>query len=211
MDPIHEDSSRMSTGTTIIAATFKDGVIVASDSRASAGSWVANRVTDKLELLYDRIYVCRSGSASDTQTIASYTRYYLDQFRTNYGLEPTVKNAATLLRRLIYDNKDNLTAGMIVAGWDDIEGPSVYSIPIEGSLIKDRIALGGSGSSYIYGFVDSNYRDNMTQEECLDFIRKAVQLAISRDGYSGGFVNTAVITKDGVVKTRMYEKDFIYH
>ena len=45
------------------------------------GQWVANRVTDMLELLYDRIYVCRSGSAADTQTIARYTRYYLDSFK----------------------------------------------------------------------------------------------------------------------------------
>ena len=174
MDGEHDNIKGLSTGTTIMAVKYNGGIIVASDSRASAGQWVANRVTDKLELLYDRIYVCRSGSAADTQTIARYTRYYLDSFKTNFDMEPTVTNAATLLKSLIYNNKDMLQAGMIVAGYDDTDGFAIYSIPIDGSLIKTNVALGGSGSSYIYGYVDSNYRDDFTKEECLDFIRKGM-------------------------------------
>ena len=53
--------------TTIMAACYKDGVVLGADSRTSTGSYVANRVTDKLTKLTDRIYVCRSGSAADTQ------------------------------------------------------------------------------------------------------------------------------------------------
>ena len=50
-------------------------------------------------------------------------------------MEPTVTNAATLLKSLIYNNKDMLQAGMIVAGYDDTDGFAIYSIPIDGSLI----------------------------------------------------------------------------
>jgi 20S proteasome subunit beta 1 len=50
-----------------MAACYKDGVVLGADSRTSTGSYVANRVTDKLTKLTDRIYVCRSGSAADTQ------------------------------------------------------------------------------------------------------------------------------------------------
>lgn len=53
--------------TTIMAACYKDGVVLGADSRTSTGSYVANRVTDKLTKLSDHIYVCRSGSAADTQ------------------------------------------------------------------------------------------------------------------------------------------------
>lgn len=41
------------------------------------GSYVSNRVSDKLTPLANRIYVCRSGSAADTQAIADYTKTYL--------------------------------------------------------------------------------------------------------------------------------------
>ena len=56
----------------------------------------------------------------------------------------------------------------------------VYSITMGGSLIKQPFALGGSGSIYIYGWVDDNYKPNMTQEECLAFVRTGLALAISR-------------------------------
>jgi hypothetical protein len=46
---------------------FADGVVIAADSKTSMGTWVANRVTDKLTPVTDTIFVCRSGSAADTQ------------------------------------------------------------------------------------------------------------------------------------------------
>lgn len=41
-----------------------------------------------------------------------------------------------------------------------------------GMLVRQPVSVGGSGSSYIYGFVDSNYRTGMTKEECLAFTAK---------------------------------------
>lgn len=50
-----------------MAVAFNGGVVVGADSRTTTGSYIANRVTDKLTYLHDRIYCCRSGSAADTQ------------------------------------------------------------------------------------------------------------------------------------------------
>lgn len=61
------------------------------------------------------------------------------------GKPPTVKTAANLFRQLCYQNKDKLLAGIIVAGWDDVNGGSVYSVPLGGSLIKQPFAIGGAG------------------------------------------------------------------
>jgi hypothetical protein len=41
----------------------------------------ANRVTDKLTHVHDRIYCCRSGSAADTQAVADIVHYYLQMYR----------------------------------------------------------------------------------------------------------------------------------
>ena len=57
----------MSTGTTLVALEFEGGVVIGADSKTSMGSWVANRVTDKLTPVTDTIFACRSGSAADTQ------------------------------------------------------------------------------------------------------------------------------------------------
>lgn len=69
----------LSTGTTIMAIPFENGVIMGADSRVSTGTYVANRVSDKVAQLHDRIWCCRSGSAADTQALTDYVRHYLSQ------------------------------------------------------------------------------------------------------------------------------------
>jgi hypothetical protein len=149
-------------------------------------SYVANRTSDKLTAVHDRIYCCRSGSAADTQQIAEYVRYYLEMHAVELGSLPQVLTAATLFRKLCYENKNRLQvptlfllfacfltrvvfqAGIICGGWDPIEGGQVFSITMGGSMVKQPFALGGSGSTYIYGYCDANYRSGMTKDEASD-------------------------------------------
>ena len=122
------------------------------------GSYVANRVSDKLTPLHDRIYCCRSGSAADTQALSDYARRALSDLSLVKNGLPSVASAAHVFRKMCYENKDRLTAGIIVAGWDAVEGGQVYEIPLGGTCVRGNIALGGSGSTYIHGFVDSAFR-----------------------------------------------------
>lgn len=46
----------------------------------------------------------------------------------------------------------------------------VYAIPLGGMLTRMPFTTGGSGSTYIYGYVDSNFKTGMTKEECLKFV-----------------------------------------
>ena len=68
-------------------------------------------------------------------------------FRAENGETPTVRTAAALFQEFLYTNKDKLSAGLIVAGYDEATGGEVYSIPLGGSLHKQDIAIGGSGST----------------------------------------------------------------
>ncbi len=104
------------------------------------------------------------------------------------------------MRRLCYENKDNLMAGVIVGGWDPVEKGSVYNIPLGGTCIKMPFAIGGSGSTYIYGLVDSEFRPNMTKDEALVLVKKAISHAMARDGSSGGIIRTVVVTEEGNVR-----------
>ena len=89
-------------------------------------------------------------------------------------------------------------AGVIVGGWDPVEGGSVYNIPLGGACLPMPFAIGGSGSTYIYGLVDSEFKEDMTKEEALALCKKAVSHAMSRDGSSGGIIRTCVVTGEGV-------------
>jgi len=115
-----------------------------------------------------------------------------------YGDAPKVATAASLFQQLCYQNKSGLMAAIVVAGWDKQKGGQVYSIPLGGALMPEKFTIGGSGSSYIYGFVDSYYKPNMTREETEEFVVKAISHAMGRDGSSGGCIRLVTIHEGGV-------------
>eukprot|EP00461_Guttulinopsis_vulgaris_P002247 UN02248 len=191
-------------GTTIMAVSFDGGVVMGADSRTSTGSYVANRVSDKITQIADNIFCCRSGSAADTQAISDYVRAYLNSHSIeNNGAQSRVKTAAKLFQTICYENKDRLLAGIICAGYDDVDGGSVYSINLGGSCAKHPYTISGSGSGFIYGFCDANFKENMTRDECIEFTKKAVAHAMARDGSSGGVIRLTIIDKNG------FERQFI--
>jgi 20S proteasome subunit beta 1 len=102
------------------------------------------------------------------------------------------------MRRLIYNNKDQLQAGVIVAGWDPVDGGSVYTITLGGSCLQLPFATGGSGSIFIAGLLDAEFRPNMTKEEARALAKKGCAHAMTRDGSSGGVIRTVAITSEGV-------------
>ncbi|KAL6124460.1 hypothetical protein ACLB2K_076972 [Fragaria x ananassa] len=88
-------------------------------------------------------------------------------------------------RLLSYGDKNMLQTGLIVGGWDKYEGGKIYGVPLGGTVIESPFSIGGSGSSYLYGFFDQAWREGMSQEEVEALVVKAVSLAIARDGASG--------------------------
>lgn len=165
------------------------------------GTYVVNRVSDKITNIVDNIWVCRSGSAADTQAIADFIRYYSELSSIEFNEEPSVETTAYFARDLVYKYKDNFLAGLIIAGYDNVKGPQIYQVSIGGTILQLPMAISGSGSTYITGYCDEHYRENMTKEECLKFVKTAIQLAMGRDGSSGGVIRTVVITKDGSEKS----------
>ncbi|XP_060536205.1 proteasome subunit beta type-6 [Cylas formicarius] len=191
-------NTALSTGTSIMAAEFQGGVVIGADSRTTTGAYIANRVTDKLTRVTDRIYCCRSGSAADTQAIADIVSYHLGFHGMELGEDPLVEVGAAVFKELCYNYRDSLMAGILVAGWDKKKGGQIYSIPIGGMCVRQPVSIGGSGSSYVYGYVDANFKPNMTKEECIKFVTNTLALAMSRDGSSGGVVRLGIITEKGI-------------
>ncbi|PHJ25758.1 proteasome subunit [Cystoisospora suis] len=190
----------VSSGTTIVAVSFNGGVVLGADTRTSAGSYVVNRAARKISRVHDRICVCRSGSAADTQAVTQIVKLYIQQYAQELpkGEKPRVQAAATVFQSLCYEYKDALTAGLIVAGYDPVKGGQIYAVPVGGAMMPMKYTAGGSGSVFISAFMDANYREGMAQDEAVQFVKKCVAHAISRDGSSGGMIRIVVITKDNL-------------
>ena len=127
--------------TTIMAITIEGGVMLAADSRTSRGRFVSNRGAAKLTQVAKNIGLCRSGSAADTQAVAAVMQQHMSHHNIEHGGLTPVAVAANVLQSIVYANKDKLSAGMIVAGWDDEAGGQVYALPLGGTLLKVRCAV----------------------------------------------------------------------
>jgi 20S proteasome alpha/beta subunit len=58
------------TGTTIVAAAYAGGVVLGADTRVTTGTYISNRTSDKITPLAENVFLCRSGSAADTQLVS---------------------------------------------------------------------------------------------------------------------------------------------
>ncbi|XP_053577909.1 proteasome subunit beta type-9 [Bombina bombina] len=203
-----QDSSscEVLTGTTIVAVEFNGGVVIASDSRCSAGQSVVNRVFNKVYPLHKRIYCALSGSAADAQAVADLVHYQLELHCENIGEDPRVLTAASLTKNVTYTNRDNLSAHMLIAGWDSKKGGQVYGT-LDGSLTRHPFFVGGSGSSYIYGYVDSVFHPGMSRKEGVQFCTNVITLAMARDGSSGGVIFLTILSEAGAESLILRDKD----
>uniref|UniRef100_A0A8D0CQ64 Proteasome subunit beta n=1 Tax=Sander lucioperca TaxID=283035 RepID=A0A8D0CQ64_SANLU len=184
-------SEEVKTGTTIIAIEFDGGVVLGSDSRVSAGSSVVNRVMNKLSPLHDKIYCALSGSAADAQTIAEMVNYQLDVHSQKIHLIPFFLFLQSLHFIYYMSLNRHLFNGNLI-GWQT----GVFAT-LNGLLTRQPFAVGGSGSSYVYGFVDAEYRKGMNKEECQQFVVNTLSLAMNRDGSSGGVAYIVSIDEHG--------------
>lgn len=209
VDINHLKKGEVSLGTSIMAVTFKHGVILGADSRTTTGTYIANRVSDKLTQIHDTIYCCRSGSAADTQAVADIVKYHLQLYSSQLppGEKPTTQIAANVFQEICYNNKDGLTAGIICAGYDK-NGGSVFSVPIGGLIHKQEYAIAGLGLTFIYGWCDENWKRDMEQDECIQFIKTALAEAIKWDGLSGGVIRMVVLTEKGVERLIFYPEEY---
>jgi 20S proteasome subunit beta 1 len=191
------------TGTTIVACVYDGGVVLGADTRVSTGIYVSNRASDKMTVLADSTVMCRSGSAADTEAVAKIVRYHVEQIGMERDSPLDVKTVARISNQINYQNKSanhgaGLGAYMIIGGWDSNNGSQVFSCTAGGNMIATKWTTDGSGSTYIWGFMDNGFKENMTREECEEFVTAAITLAMSTDSSSGGCVRLNTVNADGI-------------
>lgn len=108
-------------------------------------------------------------------------------------------NTAKRHMQMNYHNK-HLVGACIVAGWDQWSGGQVFGVPIGGTMSQEPWTTDGSGSSYIWGYLDAAYKEGCTREEAEELVKEALALAMNTDGSSGGIMRTITCTAEGTYK-----------
>lgn len=206
MDETHEGLiAKTKHGTTTIGLVCKDGIVLASEKRATMGTFVADKKSEKIFKITDTLLITTAGTVSDAQLLTKLIRAELKLKEVRTDREATAKEAANLLASLIYSNirKYSLIPGItqfLLAGTDK-EGFHLYDLFVDGSVMEcDEYVSSGSGSTVVYGVLEAMYRKEMTVKEGIELCVKCLNIAIQRDIASGNGILVYTITRDGIRK-----------
>jgi len=192
-----ENENVTKTGTTILGMVCKDGVVVATETRATMGTLIAHKETQKLYPIDTHLALCTAGLVGDLQTLARYLNAEANLYRLKREEKMPVKSAATLMANILNQRKFYpYYVQLILSGYDRYGG-HVYSLDAAGGAIPDKYTAGGSGSPYVFGVLEDLYHDDITCDEGVDIAIRAIHAAKSRDSASGGLTNIAIIDKNG--------------
>ncbi len=183
------------TGTTILGMVCKDGVIVATERRATMGTLIAHKATKKLYKIDEHLGLCTAGLVGDLQVLSRYLSAEVNLYRLKRDAQMPVKSAATLMSNILNQRKFYpYYVQLILGGWDS-QGGHIFSLDAAGGAIPDNYTAGGSGSPYVFGVLEDQYKDDMTVEEGIDLAARAMTAAMGRDSASGDGIDIAVINE----------------
>ncbi|EMR74955.1 proteasome endopeptidase complex, beta component [Thermoplasmatales archaeon SCGC AB-540-F20] len=198
------------TGTTTLGMVCKDGVIIATERRATMGTLIAHKATKKLYKIDEHLALATAGLVGDLQVLSRYLSAETNLYRLKRDRKIPVKSAATLMSNILNQRKfAPYYVQLILGGWD-AEGGHVYSLDAAGGAIPDKYTAGGSGSPYVFGVLEDQYKDGLTVDEGIDIAARAITAAMGRDSASGNGIDIAVINEkefriisEGEIKTRL--------
>ena len=149
----------MEHGTTTLAFKFAEGVIVAVDSRATGGAYIASQDVKKVIEINPYLLGTMAGGAADCQFWQRNLGVQCRLHELASGRRVSVRAASKLLANTMYSYKGmGLSMGTMVAGWDPRTGPGLYYVDSDGQRTKGQVFSVGSGSLYAYGVLDEGYR-----------------------------------------------------
>jgi proteasome beta subunit len=193
------DIEEVKKGTTTIGLVCQDGVVMATEQRATMGTLIAHKTTQKLFRIDDNIGLTVAGVVGDAQTLARYITAEVELYKLKRGQPMSVRSAATLTSNILAGSRFYpYWVGLILGGMDR-DGPHVYALDMVGGAIPDDYVTTGSGSPYVYGVLEDHYQKGMTVNDGMDLAVRALHAAMKRDSASGDGYSVASITKDGFV------------
>lgn len=184
-------------GTTTVGIKAKDGVVLCADMRASAGYFIANNNTMKIQQLDQHAGMTMAGGVADAQNITDILRYHANLHRIQKQEPIPIKSLTRLTSLIFHQNRGYpFIADILVGGYDN-KGPALFNIDMFGSVEEKTYVTTGSGSPVAYGLLEEEYRDDLTVEEAKVIALRAVKAAITRNIGTGDGINVAIIDKDG--------------
>jgi proteasome beta subunit len=197
-------------GTTIVAATFPGGLVMAGDRRATMGNIIAQRDIEKVFPADEYSAVGIAGSAGLAVELVRLFQTELEHYEKIEGSVLSLDGKANRLAALIRGNLGMAMQGLAVvplfAGYDlDTGQGRIFSYDVTGGRYEETAFYSvGSGSLFAKGSLKKLYREDLGEADCVTVVIQALYDAADDDSATGGpdltrriFPVVRVITAEG--------------
>lgn len=189
-------SKALRTGTTTVGLVCEDGIVLASDRRATIGYMIASKDIDKIYPIADHIAMTIAGGVGDAQTLIRWMQAEIKLYELKHGKKISVEAAATLLANILSQYKFYpFFVQLLLGGYDGTS--KLFSVDMLGGITNEKIASTGSGSPVAYGVLEELFKENAQANENLRIAAKAIVAAMKRDSASGERVDLVLVNKQG--------------
>ncbi len=188
------------TGTTTVGVKYNEGLVLATEKRASMGYQVSSKNAKKVYEVDEGIGITTAGSVGDIQTVVRYMKAETNLFKYRKDRKMSPRSVASLMANILQGSKMVPYMGLFILGGYNHEEdqPEVYQLdPAGGVLGGDPYYATGSGSQVAYGLLEDLYEEGMDKDTAVSISLRSIKSASNRDIASGNGFSVMVIDAEG--------------
>jgi proteasome beta subunit len=184
--------------TTTVGIIYNDGVILASDQRATMGSFIACKTAQKIHMISSTVGFTIAGGVGDAQELIRVLRSEAAIYQFRRGSPMRVSAVNSLLSNFMTQNRAYpYEVHPTIGGFDDTGARLFTMDAVGGSSEEVRFTSTGSGSPAALGILEEYYIAGMSEDEAIAMAIRCVATAKKRDAASGEATAIVVIDKEG--------------
>lgn len=179
-------------GTTICAVRYADGVVMAGDRRATAGSAIAHRTMEKVHPADTHSGVAIAGAAGPAMEMVKLFQLQLEHYEKVEGQALSLEGKANQLSQMVRSNLAMAMQGFVVvplfAGYDlrRAKGRIYTYDPTGGRYEETDYHADGSGGRDARTTIKLGFREDMSRDEGVQLCVRALWQAADEDSATGG-------------------------
>ncbi len=187
------------SSTTTVGIIVNDGIVVGTESQATAGYTVATKQAQKLFEI--NAYTCAtiSGGVADCQYIVNQLKALSKLKEVEEEKVPEPKYIASVTRNILFSGRSYFLAMMIIGGYSVKEKKGkLYGVDLLGTLYEEENFIAfGSGGPFSLGVLEADWKPGMTSNVGIELVKTAISSSRERDAASGYKIQLCTVTKDG--------------
>ena len=179
-------------GTTILAAVYKEGVIIAGDRQASAGFQIGERRIQKVYEVDGHSAIAISGVAGPSIDMARLFQVQVEFYEKIESLPLSLEGKANSLSNMVKNNLGLALQGLVVipifTGYDPKRKQGkIFKYDITGGRYEESDYYAtGSGGKDAQATLKKRYSPNMSRDQILKVVVEALWDAADEDLFTGG-------------------------